>query len=214
MRKSIFLAPLVGCVLAACGGGGSSSNPPQTPTSASVGGTVSGMPGGTLLLKNAGAETIAVTGNGSFAFTKRVTEGNAYNVTVFGVPAGTNCVVSNGAGTVAHGVDSVSNVNATCTSGLAIAMFQFYVGVTVSGLLPGNSVSVMNNGNETLTATENGLFVFPTEYFEEGFYSQRAGGYQVTVNTTPANQSCTVTNGSGALTDGLSNFVNVTVTCK
>lgn len=219
MKKSKLIAPLLGClVLAACGGGDAASNAvAPTTTSASISGTVSGLPRSTLLLNNSGTETIAVTADGSFSFTKRVTEGNAYNVTVLGQPLRTSCVVANGKGTVAHDVDSVSNVSVTCISGdlIAITFTYFNVGVTVSGLLPGNSVTLMNNGNETLTASENGLFVFPIQYAMEFFSSGRAGGYEVTVKTQPANQSCTVSNGSGAVTSPLQdNFVNILVSCK
>ncbi len=208
MKKSKFIAPLLGCLaLSACGGGSSAST---AVTGASISGTVSGLPGGTLLLQNAETETIAVTANGGFSFAKRVTEGNAFNVTVLGQPLRTNCEVANGKGTVAHDVDSVSNVSVTCISSdlIAITFIRFRVGVTVSGLLPGNSVTFMNNGDETLTASENGLFVFPNEYITA---AGRGDRYEVTVQTGPANQSCTVSNGTGAAQD---NFVNILVSCK
>ena len=217
MKKSKFIAPLLGCLLlTACGSGGAASNAvTPTTTSASVGGTVNGFSSGlTLLLNNSGTETIAVTDNGSFSFAKRVTEGNAYNVTVLGQPSGTSCEVANGTGTIAHGMDSVSNVSITCSS-VATTFIRFNVGVTVSGLLPGNLVTLMNNGNETLTASDNGLFVFPSEYVTAATYSGQAGGYEVTVKTGPANQSCTVSNGTGAVTPPVqNNFVNILVSCK
>jgi hypothetical protein len=214
MKNFGLVTSILGClVLAACGGG--ASDPvAQMPTSASVSGTVSGLPASTLLLNNAGTETIAVAADGGFSFGKRVTEGNAYNVTVLGQPNGTTCEVANGKGTVAHGVDSISNVSVMCTGGGFMTPFTvFHVGVTVSGLLPGNSVTLLNNGNDTVAASENGLFVFPLECTTATICSGRPGGYEVAVKTQPANQSCGVSNGSGAVTAPV-DFVNVLVSCR
>lgn len=208
MNSSMVLTSLIGCALAACGGGGGAAT-----TSASISGTVSGLPGGTLLLNNAGTETIAVSANGGFSFAKPVPEGNAYNVTLVGEPTGENCVVANGRGTVAHDVDSVSNVSVSCSSGVGTPWTTFVVGATVSGLSSGNSVTLMNNGSDTLTASDTGLFLFPPQV-TAAVYSGRTGGYEVTIKTQPSNQSCSVSNGSGAETSGAINFVNVLVSCK
>jgi hypothetical protein len=202
--------------LTGCGGGETltNSNAP-IPTNASIGGTVSGFPSGlTLLLINNGAETISVNGNGSFAFGKRIPEGANYNVSVIGQPSGTSCDVLNGSGTIAHGVESISNINITCGN-VAFTFIRFYVGVTVSGLLPGNTVTFVNNGTDTLTANDNGLFAFSQPYVIEAIYSGRPGGYEVAIQTNPKGQTCSLTNASGAMTPPAhSNFVNVTVNCK
>lgn len=210
MSRLKFLASVVGCALAACGGGGGAA---PTQTSASISGAASGLPSGTLLLSNAGTETIAVAANGGFSFAKRVAEGSAYDVTIVGQPNMTSCAVANGKGTVAHDVDSVSNVSVTCTSAVGTPYTTFNVGATVSGLLAGNSVALMNNGADTVTASDNGLFLFPAQVTAT-VYSGRAGGYEVSVKTQPSNQSCTVSNGSGAVTAGANNFVDVLVSCK
>lgn len=201
--------------LAACGGGSSDSGPAPA-TSATIMGSASGIPSGhTVLLGNNGTETISVGADGNFAFAKRVAEGGKYNVTVLGVPSGTNCVVSNGAGTVTHGMDSVTNVGVTCANDGAIAFLNFYVGVTVSGLLAGNSVTLTNNGTDTLTVSDNSLQLFPGPYAAQAVYSGRAGGYEVAVKTNPAGQTCTLSNASGAVTGyAQNNFVNVLVSCK
>jgi hypothetical protein len=209
------LGSLLCCLLlGACGGGGVDNAAATPRTSATIGGTLTGFPGGTLLLGNSGVEAIAVTANGSFSFSKPVGENNPYAVTVLGQPSGTECTVTNGTGTVAHNVAAVSNVSITC-SDVAFAFIRFNVGVTVSGLATGNSVTLMNNGNETVTASENGLFVFPVAYVTAAVYSGRGGGYEVTVKSGPANQTCSVTGGSGAVTAPVrSNFINVVVLCN
>jgi hypothetical protein len=212
MKRSICLAAVIGSALAACGGGSGGSNTPA-PTTATISGTVAGFPGGTLLLGNSGVETIAVTANGGFAFAKPLSEGSPYHVTVLGQPSGTNCQVGNGAGTIAPGTSSISNVSVTCSE-VAMTFIRFNVGVTVSGLFPGNSVTLMNDGTDTLTAADNGLFVFPSDYFTEALYEGRAGGYDVTVKGQPSNQSCTVADGSGVLTAAQNNFVDIAVSCQ
>lgn len=179
---------------------------------ASISGTVTGLTRGTLLLNNAGTETIAVSSNGNFLFAKQAAEGNAFNVTVVGEPSGLNCVVANGIGTIVHDTTGGSNVNVACSEG-ASAFTRFNLGITVSGLSPGNSVTFVNNGLDTLTVSEDGLFVFPKAYVTTAVYSGRVGGYEVAVKTQPVNQSCTVNNGSGAQT-GANNFVNLLVSCQ
>lgn len=215
MKRTKLIAPSVlGCLLlAACGGGGGGGAP--VPTEAAIGGTVSGWSSGpssrTLLLNNSGSETIAVTTDGPFSFPKRVGEGNPYNVKVLYQPNGFDCVVANGSGTVIHGVDSVPPVSVTCSPSVAIPLTMFYVGVTVSGLLPGNSVTFLKNGVETLTATGDGLFVFQPDA-----NSGLPTTYDVIVKTAPDNQSCTVTDGSGTLSLPVVNsyLVNIPASCK
>lgn len=206
---------LTTCLLTAGCGGGASSNSTDLPsTNASINGTVSGLPAGlTLLLTDNDAETISVSGNGSFGFGKKIPEGANYNVRVLGQPSGVNCNVLNGTGTVASGTPSVSNISIDC-SGVAFTSFRFYVGVTISGLLPGNSVTFTNNVIDTLTANDNGLFVFSQPYLIEVIYSGRAGGYEVVVKTNPKAQVCSLSNAAGSMSRADSDFVNVIVTCK
>jgi len=89
---------------------------------------------------------------------------------------------------------------ATCTAcGPAL-------GGTVSGLAAGNSVTLQNNGVESLVVSANGSFIFPT-----GLVTGQP--YAVTVLTQPTtpSQLCTVTNGTGTTPAG--NVSNVDVTC-
>jgi len=79
----------------------------------------------------------------------------------------------------------------------------YTIGGAVSGLATGQSVTLADNGTDTLTVNGNTTFVFATRIAENGSYS-------VTVKTQPTAQTCAVSVGSG--TDLTAN-VEVAVTC-
>lgn len=81
----------------------------STPTYYSLGGTVSGLGGGVLVLQN-GASTVSVSANGGFTFSTRLANGAIYDVTVQTQPVGQSCTISNGTG----------NVRAANVSGVAV----------------------------------------------------------------------------------------------
>ncbi len=78
----------------------------------------------------------------------------------------------------------------------------YTIGGTVSGLT-GTAVLQDNNG-DNLTLTANGAFTFATALAD-------TATYYVTVQTNPSGQTCTVTDGSGAVI--AANVTTVTVTC-
>lgn len=158
-----------------------------------VGGTVSGL-AGSLTLQNNGADDLPLSSNGGFSFATSVAHGASYNVTVHSQPVGQTCTVSNGSGTM--GAAAVTNVAVTCH------VNTYTVGGTVSGLV--GSISLQNNGSDSLTQTSDGAFTFTTPVASGGSYS-------VTVSSQPSNQTCTVSNGSGSAVS--SNITNVTVNC-
>lgn len=82
----------------------------------------------------------------------------------------------------------------------------FSIGGTVGGLASGATVVLQNNGADNLSVSTNGPFTFDTE-LEDG------EDYIVTVFQQPANpsQTCTVANGSGAVTGA--GVTDVEVTC-
>jgi trimeric autotransporter adhesin len=82
---------------------------------------------------------------------------------------------------------------------------SFTVGGSVQGL---DGTVVLANGNDiaTVTATAGAAAAFT---FSAGIAA--GASYNVTVQTHPSNQSCTVANGSGAI--GAANVTNVAVTC-
>lgn len=204
---------LLSALLVACGGGSSAPAPEQM-TDAVVQGTLVGLtPGSTLLISNSGTETIALTENSNFLFPTRISEGVAYNVTNVGEPSGLFCTVTNGSGTITHGVERTPPVSVSCSPG-ATAALHFNVGVTVTGLSAGQSLALTNNRVEAVTATKDGLVIFPTYYYTTGIYSGRKGGYDVAIKTQPAGKTCTLSNERGAVAGNSGNFVNSAAACK
>lgn len=94
----------------------------------SIGGSVTGLVGGGLVLQNNDAGDLPIAADGSFTFSARVASGAAYNVTVLSQPTAPaqRCVVANGSGTIASA--NVTSISVTC------ATDQFTVGGEVSGL--------------------------------------------------------------------------------
>ncbi len=81
-----------------------------------VGGTLSGLSSGTVVLKNNGGDSLSRSVNGVFTFPSAVAYGNPYLVTVSSQPANLSCPVVNGSGTISGNVTNVS-VSCSCASG-------------------------------------------------------------------------------------------------
>jgi peptidyl-prolyl cis-trans isomerase A (cyclophilin A) len=93
-------------MLVSCGGGGG------TPTY-TVGGTVSGLTSGSLVLKNNAGDALTISANStSFTFTTAQVSGSTYAVAVGIQPSGLACSVANGGGTIASA--NVTGVTITC----------------------------------------------------------------------------------------------------
>jgi hypothetical protein len=163
-----------------------------------VGGTISGLSGGTLTLLNNGGDAISKTANGSFTFPTPIPQGGSYNVAVqLPQPANQTCSVSNGSGTMGNG--PVTNVIVTCSTN------AYTVGGTISGL-SGGTLTLLNNGGDAISKTANGSFTFPTPI-------PQGGSYNVTVQLPqPTGQICLISNGSGPM--GSSPVTNVSVSCS
>jgi len=89
----------------------------EGPTGFTIGGTVSGLAGSGLILRNNGGDDLPISGNGGFTFATPVPDGDLYSVSVASQPSGPaqNCTVSNGSGTVSGA--NVTNVQVTCVTG-------------------------------------------------------------------------------------------------
>jgi hypothetical protein len=163
-------------------------------------GNVSGLAGTGLVLRNNGADDLAIVANGPFSFPMPYASGSGYNVTVATPPTGPSqsCSVAKGIGTIGSG--DVTDVAVTCATG------TFTINVTVSGLVGAGPLVLRNNGIDELRVTGNGTFTFP------GLLASGAT-YDVRVATAPTNpvQNCGVSNGTGTVGGG--NVTNVTVTC-
>jgi hypothetical protein len=166
-----------------------------------IGGTISGLSGNGLVLRNNGGNNLAVSADGSFTFTAALASGTAYSVTVFSQPSNPAqpCgVTAGGSGTVASA--NVTSVVVTCTTN------TYTIGGTTSGL-SGSGLVLRNNGGNNLSVSANGSFTFTTAIASGGAYS-------VTVFSQPSNpaQTCGVTAG-GSGTVASANVTSVVVTC-
>jgi len=83
-------------------------------STASIGGTVSGLASGTAVTLSDGTVLLPVAANGAFVFPGLVEPGTAYDITVATQPAGETCNVQNGAGSVTAGVGV--NVTVVCSA--------------------------------------------------------------------------------------------------
>lgn len=80
----------------------------------------------------------------------------------------------------------------------------YSIGGSVSGLIA-STLILQNSNGETLTISRNGPFTFPSALPSGSLYS-------VTVQTQPAGQTCSISNGSGRVLT--TNIDNIVLTCK
>ncbi|RUR12708.1 DUF1566 domain-containing protein [Legionella sp. km772] len=161
-----------------------------TPTkigSFTVGGTLSGLSGGTVSLVNNSTNALSLTANQSFTFSTALANGSRYDVSVRSQPVGQTCGVKNGTGII-HGAN-VSNVSVSCLPNttltvassaiipvngapgpLQVTNMGTYTAYKVHALLPDNWKGVVqdssdcavigpNGGTCTLTFTSNKPYV-------------------------------------------------------
>ena len=95
-------------------------------------------------------------------------------------------------------------LDAILADALSSGINSYTLSGTVSGLAPGKSVTLVNNGNDVLTQDVDGEFMFS---------NQLAAGasYSVTVAIQPSGQICTVSNGAGINIS--TNITNISVNC-
>jgi hypothetical protein len=167
-------------------------------TSFTVSGRLTGLAAGSrVVLEDNGADTLALTANGSFSFVKPVAFDATYAVTVVTEPAGATCTVLNGTG--AGVTANVTSIVVTCSP------ITFTLSGTLNGLTNGTQVTLQNNAANPLTLSADGAFTFSTAIAD-------FGAYNVTVGTQPAEQTCSVINGQG--TQVTANVASITVTCS
>lgn len=168
-----------------------------TPGTYTIGGTVTGLVGTVVVQQNGGSDLV-LNATGSFAFPQPLADLSDYAVTVQTQPAypprSQTCTVTKGAGKVA-------GANVTSVA-IACATDSFTVGGSISGLA--GTVVLKNKGADSLTRMTNGAFTFATPVLSGSTYA-------VTVGTQPSGQTCTVTGGSGTLTNAA--VADVAITC-
>jgi Tol biopolymer transport system component len=160
-----------------------------------VGGTVSGLGSGSVVLQNNGGDDLTVSGNGAFTFGSPIPDSSGYAVTVLVQPAGQVCSVSAGIGTV--GGSDVTDVTVDCAD-------AYTIGGTVSGL-GSEPVVLQNNGGDDLTITQDGPFTFSTPVAD-------GSGYDVTVIGQPSVRTCVALTGVGVVAGA--DVTSIQVTCS
>ena len=161
-----------------------------------IGGTVTGLGSGkSLTLQNNGGDAVTVSSDSDFYFPTDLPSGTGYSVSIATQPAGQLCTVSNGTGVVSGA--TISNVIIACNN-------LYTIGGTLSGLAPGKSVILSNNGTDTLILSANSGFSFSSPL-------PAGTGYSVNVIIQPAGQTCLVANGAGSVSGTVS---NVSVLCS
>jgi len=117
-----YILPLLVINLVACGGGGGGGGEEPPPVSRyNLGGSVSGLSGGSLTLQNNGANDLTVNANGSFNFANQINSGSSYSVSVLTQPTSPaqTCEVTNATGTITA---NVTNVTITCTENVVAVL--------------------------------------------------------------------------------------------
>ena len=101
-------------LLAGCGGSGGTTAPAPTYT---IGGTVAGLTGQGLILRNGNGDSLSVSASGSFIFPTALSRGASYDVSVAMQPSapGQTCVVMSGSGVVSTA--NVTDVAVICATG-------------------------------------------------------------------------------------------------
>jgi hypothetical protein len=89
-------------------------------------------------------------------------------------------------------------------AGLELMRISDSIGGNLSGLLPGRSVTLLDNPGDALTLTATGAFIFDTQIAS-------GSSYGVIVGTQPVGENCTATAGTGSV-DAI-NVKNVGVDC-
>ena len=159
----------------------------------SVGGTVTGL-AGSLVLQDNNGDNFSTSADGGFSFATPVADGSPYSVTVLTQPTNQSCSVASGAGTIA--TSNVTNVLITCATN------TYTIGGTVTGLA--GSMVLQDNGGDNYTVSSNTTFTFPTALAYGSAYNVTLFSQQF------ANQTCTITGGSGTVSG---NITGVAVNC-
>jgi hypothetical protein len=139
----------------------------------------------------------------SYAFPATLGSGDTFDVTIQSQPVNPvqSCSVVNSAGTM--GSSNIGNVDISCNTG------RFSVKGVISGVAVGETIEI-NDGNNPLVITNSPYQEFISFSFP---LVDDLTSYNVTVTTTPAGKTCSVTNPGGVPLSG-SDVTNVFITCS
>ena len=135
-----------------------------------------------------------VTSNGTFVFPTKIAALGAFSVSIATQPVGQICAVSRATGVIPTDGNQANVTTVACVSNT--------LGVRVSGLASGKTVTVGNAGVQIVVNT-NGVSTFS---------GVLTGGtsYALTVDSQPAGQVCTLSNASGTTATGAQSLATLT----
>ncbi len=201
--RTVLMATMI-AGLSGCGEKEKEAPPAPPPPPLTVGGTVSGLAGGEVVLQNNGSDDLTVKANGKFKFPKALKKGASYTVSIKTSPTQPvkqTCKVSLGNGNITG--SPINNVDVACTTN------SYAVGGTVSGLAAKSKGVVLElKGGNSVTVTKNGNFVFPDTRLPDG------SDYSVVLDSTPPGQKCKIEAIATALDKDTLNIVSVTCAKK
>jgi uncharacterized repeat protein (TIGR03803 family) len=125
----------------------------------SVGGTVSGLAGGNLILINNETDALSVA-NGPFTFTLRSEGRGVYSVLLATQPSGQVCTVANGSGVITNA--DITDVTVACAPGAAATLYAFSGGA--DGRYPDSGLTAGLDGDFYGTTTFGGAHGLGTVY--------------------------------------------------
>lgn len=199
-RLQYIMLATISLTLTACGEGSGSNSCLDNGSCYTVGGILSGLlPGSQIVLQNNGGNNLTLSNDGDFLFSSTVENSQNFAVTILNLPVGQTCSVDGVNESEVGPADN--NVSVTCLPNTHV------LSGTLTGLSPGSTITLQNEGADSLTLGANGNFTFPTTV-------NYADDYAVTVSAFPANtaQSCSITNDAGIVPD--TDITNVIVACQ
>jgi hypothetical protein len=167
-----------------------------------IGGTVTGLQGPGLVLRNNGGDDLTIAGNGPFQFPALLASGANYNVTVRTNPTtpAQSCGVTNATGTIGNA--SVANITVTCMTD------RFTIGGPISGL-SGTGLQLRLNNQQPLKVLAGATsFTFPSLIASGASYA-----VDVVQNPSDPAQDCTAEAATRIGTVPGANVTNVAVIC-
>ena len=185
----LLCVPTLTLLLGACGGG--SGTP--TPATYTLSGGVTGLTATGLVLSVNGSNVSVPSGASSVSLASGLATGTAYTVTIGTQPGGESCSVKSGSGTIEGA--SVSSVLISCAQ--IYSLNAAFTHLHASGL----TLSV--NGSSVAAASSTTSLVLISNL-------TTGSSYSVSISKQPANQWCTVANGTGTIS---TSDVSVTVNC-
>jgi hypothetical protein len=149
-----------------------------------------------------GTLTTTTNSSGGYAFTGLIA--GTYSVSSPATASGETLESASPIKVTLSAGQTATSDNVGYVGGSAPVTPMYTIGGTVSGLAGGATLSLQNDGGDTLTVSANGIFTFATG-------SATGAAYAVTISAQPSGQTCAVSGGSGTV--GTANIGNVAVSC-